>query len=378
MDDPGAQPPDHRSFIGFGDPDDGHSAELGKPEGKGFIRRHKAITALLTVFVLVGASVLAVAFYLNHEIGNIPRIDLNLPAANRPAAPSGKYQQSMNILLAGADNGDAGGETIAQTVKKGTWSPGVHRSDTIMVLHLTSDRRHAYLISVPRDTYTGIDGYGMQKINAAFSFGGPSLYVQTLEQFTGLRMQHLAIIDWNGFRDLSTALGGVRVYVAKNTYDSSSSKIIWSQGYTTLEGERALAYVRTRHGLSNGDFDRIQRQQNFMRAALSQAASKGSLTNPIRFKNMLHAITTNLTVDSEFSNSDIRSLAWSLRQLRPKDITFITSPMKRFDQNASGDVIIPDLAKTRELFGDVATDDLGVYVSKYGGAGSLGTPTNVS
>jgi LCP family protein required for cell wall assembly len=375
MDEAGDEPRGEDSFIGFSD--GSHPPEEEKQKKRGFFRRHKAITVLLTVLGLIGALVLGAAFYLNQQISHIPRVELNIPEANRPAAPAGKYQKSMNILLAGADNGDAGGETIAETVKKGTWKPGAHRSDTIMVLHLTSDRKHAYLISVPRDTYTGIDGYGKQKINAAFSFGGPSLYVQTLEQFTGLRMAHLAIIDWNGFRDLSTALGGVRVYIAQNSYDTMHGNT-WTKGYTTLKGDRALSYVRTRYGLHNGDFDRIQRQQNFMRAALAQAASKGSLTNPIRFKNMLQAITHNLTVDSDFSNGDIRSLAWSLRQLRPKDITFITAPMKRFDRNQAGSVIIPDLAKTRELFGDVATDDLGEYVRKYGGAGSLGSPTNVS
>ncbi len=158
----------------------------------------------------------------------------------------------------------------------------------------------------------------------------------------------------------------------------SARKVHWTKGYTTLQGNRALAYVRERHGLKNGDFDRIKRQQNFMRAALSQAASKGSLTNPVRFKNMLQAITSNLTVDSGFTNSDIRSLSWSLRHLRSNDITFITTPIKRFAQNGSGDVIIPDLAKTRELFGDVATDDLPAYVKKYGGEGSLGAAAHVS
>jgi LCP family protein required for cell wall assembly len=389
MDEAGDLPRDEDSFIGFSNgsqsgaqsddefDDESGDRSPGPRRKRGFVRRHKAITALLTALGLICALVAGAAWYLNREIGHIPRVQLNIPEAGRPDAPTGKFKKSMNILLAGADNGDAGGETIAQTVKSGTWSPGVHRSDTIMVLHLTADRKHAYLVSVPRDTYTGIDGYGHQKINAAFSFGGPSLYVQTLEQFTGLRMQHLAIIDWNGFRDLSTALGGVKVYISQNSYDGSNN-LRWAKGYTTLEGARALAYVRTRHGLANGDFDRIKRQQNFMRAALSQAASKGSLTNPIRFKNMLNAITDNLTVDSGFSNSDIRNLAWSLRQLRPRDITFITAPMKRFDRNAAGAVIIPDLAKTRELFGAVATDDLQAYVAKYGGAGSLGAPTDVS
>ena len=375
MEDAGDQPPSS-SFFGRDDRETDESAPAPATRKRGFFRRHKAITVLTALAAAVVLTIGGIALYINKEIGNIPRVRISIPDKDRPAAPSGKYKSSMNILLAGADNGDDKGDSIAQTVAKGAWHPGVHRSDTIMVLHLTADRKHAYLISVPRDTYTNVDGYGMQKINAAFSFGGPSLYVQTLEQFSGLRMKHLAIIDWNGFRDVSNALGGVRVYVSENSFNSSHD-VHWTKGWQTIKGERALEYVRTRHGLAGGDFDRIQRQQNFMRAMLSQLASRGTLTNPVKFKNSLHAMTTNLTVDDEFGNGDIRSLAWSLRHLRPKDITFLTTPMKRFDSNEAGSVIIPDLAKTRELFGDVATDDLDEYVKKYGGAGGLHAPTDV-
>lgn len=375
MDHAGDQPPSS-SFFGRDEHEVDEPAADPAPRKCGFFRRHKALTVLTALAAVAVLAIGMVALYINNEIGHIPRVQISIPEQDRPAAPTGEYAKSMNILLAGADNGDDKGDSIAETVAKGAWRPGVHRSDTIMVLHLTADRKHAYLISVPRDTYTNVSGYGMQKINAAFSFGGPSLYVQTLEQFSGLRMAHLAIIDWNGFRDVSTALGGVRVYVSQTSYNSAHG-VRWAKGWQTIEGERALEYVRTRHGLAGGDFDRIQRQQNFMRAMLAQLVSRGTMTNPIKFKNSLHAVTGNLTVDNDLSNGDIRSLAWSLRKLRPKDITFLTTPMKRFDSNEAGSVIIPDLARTRELFGDVATDDLDEYVAKYGGAGSLHAPTDV-
>lgn len=339
---------------------------------RGFFRRHKAFSAFAGIVTLLLVGVIAVAGYLNHQIDQIPRVPLTIKGP-RPAEVNAK---SMNILLAGADNGDAKGPTIAQSVAKGSWTPGEHRSDTIMVLHLTADRKHAYIVSVPRDTYVNVDGYGMQKINAAFSLGGPSLYVQTLEQFTQLRMNHLAIIDWNGFRDMSTALGGVRVYVAQNSYDSAAG-LHWTKGYQTVEGNRALRYVRQRHGLPNGDFDRIRRQQNFLRSALGQAADKGKLSNPLRFKNMLTSVTGNLTVDSDLSNSKIRDLAWSLRHLRASDITFIQLPFKSFADTSVGSVVNPNLSRTHELFSDVATDDLDQYVAKYGAKDVLSTPTNV-
>ncbi|GGF43782.1 transcriptional regulator [Marmoricola endophyticus] len=335
-------------------------------------RRHKALSAFAGLLVLLLVVVGGAALYLNHQLGSIPRITIDPPAAGRPAAPS---NDSMNILLAGVDNGD-NGDSIAEEVASGKWKPGSHRSDTLIVLHLTADRKHAYLVSIPRDSYVPVQGYGKQKINAAFSYGGPSLAVQTVEQFTGLRMEHVALIDWNGFRDLSTALGGVRVYVPETTRTSKGT--VWQKGYTTLEGDRALKYVRTRYGLKNGDYDRIQRQQNFLRAALDQAGAKGNLTKPLRFRDLLRAVTTNLTVDSQFTNSQIRGLAWSLRGLRSDDITFITAPKKRFASNDAGSVIIPDVDRTKELFGAVTADELDTYVAKYGdGAQTLNSKTGV-
>ncbi|MCW2756482.1 MAG: hypothetical protein JWO46_228, partial [Nocardioidaceae bacterium] len=306
--------PDEHLLDDDTEPDtEADSDEPDEPRA-GFIRRHRALTVLVGTLCILLALVAGGAWYLNHQIDQIPRIAIKINGP-RPAAPAGR---SMNILLAGADNGDSA-DTIADAVAKGVWKPGSHRSDTIMVLHLTADRKHAYLISIPRDTYVSVDGYGKQKINAAFSFGGPSLYVQTVEQFTQLRMQHLAIIDWNGFKDLSTALGGVRVYVAQDSYDSVSG-LTWKKGWQTVEGYQALLYVRQRHGLPNGDFDRIARQQNFLRAALGQAKQKGNLANPVRFTSMMQAITRNLTVDAGLSTGDIRSLAWSLRGLKASDI----------------------------------------------------------
>ncbi|HEY5419624.1 MAG TPA: LCP family protein, partial [Marmoricola sp.] len=196
MDHTGDQP-STSSFFGRDDDDDvDEPAPAPAPRRRGFFRRHKALTVLTALAAVAVLAIGMVALYINNEIGDIPRVQISVPEKDRPAAPTGKYAKSMNILLAGADNGDDQGDSIAETVAKGAWRPGVHRSDTIMVLHLTSDRKHAYLISVPRDTYTNVDGYGKQKINAAFSFGGPSLYLRTLEQFSGLRMKHLAIIDW--------------------------------------------------------------------------------------------------------------------------------------------------------------------------------------
>ena len=331
-----------------------------------WISRHKALVVLVALFGLLFSLVGGWAIYLNDQLGDVPRIDLGLDEDSRPDRPTGSAGEAVNILLAGADAGE--GPSIAKAVSSGDWQAGSHRSDTIMIMHITGDRKHAYVISIPRDTWTSIDGYGMSKINAAFSFGGPSLYVQTLEQFTGLRMDHLAVIDWNGFKDLTNALGGVDVYVPPG------GKL--EAGNQTLQGDEALKYVRTRYGLPNGDFDRIKRQQNFLRSIMQKLVSQGTLMNPIKLTKSIGAITDNLILDDEFDNGEIRDLALSMRSIKPADVTFITVPFGRFARISGQSVVLVDKAKTRALLGAVLTDELESYLEDHeadvlGGAKSV-------
>jgi LCP family protein required for cell wall assembly len=342
----------------------------------GWIGRHKALFGFLALVGVLFAGVAGWAAYLNNQIGDVPRIDLGLDEEQRPERATGAAADSLNILLAGADSGDNGGPSIAEAVKSGNWQPGSFRSDTIMILHITADRDAAYLISVPRDSWVNIPGHGMNKINAAFSLGGPSLYLQTMEQFSGLRMDHLAIIDWEGFRSLTSALGGVEVYIPETVTDPSTGKT-WEQGTQTLAGDEALKYVRQRKGLANGDFDRIKRQQNFMRATMSQLLSQGTMSNPIKLTNALQAITSNLTVDQDFSNKKMRELAVSLRGLRTNDVTFITIPTEccRTINGQSTVTVLED--QTKALFGAVLADELDAYLKSNEG-NLLGDPKSVS
>jgi len=313
--------------------------------------------------------------YLDSEISKVPRIVLDLDEDSRPEPATGKAAESLDILLAGADAGN--GPSIAEAVAAGKWEPYSHRSDTIIVMHVTADRERAYLVSVPRDTWVRIDGIGMSKINAAFAAGGPSLYMQTLEEFSGLRMDHLAIIDWEGFRDLTKAIGGVPVNIPKDVYDSSQ-KVQWRAGQQELEGELALQYVRMRYGLENGDFDRIRRQQNFLRAFMKKMLSTGTTSNPIKLTNSVEAIVKYLTVDDEFTNGDMRSIALSLRSLEEEDVTFITVPQKRYATIDGQSVVIVDKAQTQALFEAVENDDLDSYIDEYGKKDVLGKQRTVS
>jgi LCP family protein required for cell wall assembly len=238
------------------------------------------------------------------------------------------------------------------------------RTDTIMVLHITEDRDAAYFISIPRDTWTAVPGHEDQKINAGFSLGGPELYVRTVERFTGIHIDHMAVIDWEGFKGLTKAIGGVDVTVPETVTDSTTGKT-WQQGRVHLEGENALAYVRQRHGLPNGDFDRIQRQQNFIRAVIAKLLSKGTLLNPIRLSKAVNTLTAQLTLDSTFSNSEVRDLAISLRGLRTDDVTFVTVPLEKYARIRGQSAVLADPRIVSELFAAADADELEQHIKDW-------------
>ncbi len=324
----------------------GTGASAARPRRGAWVVRHKVVAGLLAVFLVLGVGGGAWLWYLNGLTASIEKFGLTLPDSQRPLmAPDPQDPQDpqpLNILLAGADNGPGPG--IAEEVAAGQWKPDQHRSDTIMIMHVSADRERVSLVSIPRDTYVEIydetgQPQGRAKINDAFSQYGPSGYLSTVEHLTGLRMDHLAIMDWAGFRELTTALGGVEVYIPE-TFRDDSQNITWEKGFTELEGQPALQYVRTRYGLANGDFDRIRRQQNFMRALLDKLVSNGTTANPVRLTNVLQAVVSNVTVDDGWESSDIRDLALSLRGIGAEDVTFVTAPLGTYATTKYGESIV--------------------------------------
>ncbi len=344
---------------------EGSSATAGPK--RGFLRSHKALVALVAIFAVLAAGAGGYLWWLNSQLGNIDRV--SVPSIHQlPAHRQHESSYPLNILLLGADHGGVG-QSVAQDLKDGKWTPWKHLSDTIMLVHIPADRQSVQLVSIPRDTWTKIDGYpydnGYAKINAAFSYGGPTLSVKTVQQLTHIRIDHVAIIDWVGFQDLTTALGGVRVYIPHTFYDDSQ-RIWWHQGWANLQGKLALQYVRTRHGLTNGDFDRIKRQQNFLRETMAQVLSSSTTHNPIQLAKVVKVITSNLTVDDTWDNSEIRSLAWSLRNVTAHDVQFLTAPLGRYDTTPDGQSIVRLAPKqSQALFAAVKHDTVKHYLHKH-------------
>jgi anionic cell wall polymer biosynthesis LytR-Cps2A-Psr (LCP) family protein len=171
-----------------------------------------------------------------------------------------------------------------------------------------------------------VPDHGPAKVNAAFSFGGPPLLIRTVEELTGVRVDHLAVIDFEGFEQMTDSLGGVRVGTA--------------DGPVRMDGEEALAYVRERKSLPNGDLDRVERQQAWIRGVVSEALTAGTLTNPLRLNSFLDATTRSLAVDDALSIGEMRDLALSMRSVRSGDLAFLTAPVAGLGRSPDGQSIV--------------------------------------
>lgn len=342
-----------------------------------FAGRHKILVGLTVFLVLLGTSAAGFLYWADQQIGNIPRVQVEYFEQQEAEAPKEDVvedKRPLNILLLGADKREGAepgkSASIEEELADGKWTPFSHRSDTIMIAHISADREEVQLISIPRDTWVPVKGYPADdehaKINAAFAYGGPSLAVDTVNELTSIPIDHLAIIDWAGFKDLTTALGGVRVYIPETFYDTKQ-RISWEKGWQELEGDQALAYVRTRYNLpdESGDFGRIARQQNFMRATMSKLLSSGTVNNPYKLRGVINTITKYLTVDETWDNDEIRSLALSMRSLRSANVEFLTAPLGRYDYVGEQSIVRLAPKQSQALFDAVRTDDIDSYLERY-------------
>jgi LCP family protein required for cell wall assembly len=230
------------------------------------------------------------------------------------------------------------------------------RSDVIILMHITGDRQKVYLVHFPRDMYVDVPGRGKDKINAAYAYGGPQLLVRTLRSLVDVPIDHVAIVGFEGFKAMTDAVGGVDVYAEEASTSLGTVHI----GMNHLDGEAALGFVQERYELSRGDISRGRRQQAFLKALILKVLSRQTLTNPVRFAQLVDAATRNVTVDNAFSVADIYSQALAMRNLRSEDIVFITAPISGLGTSPQGASIdIVDDVKMAELSAALRSDDMG-------------------
>ncbi|MFE0100440.1 LCP family protein [Streptomyces sp. NPDC059009] len=306
-------------------------------------KRGRGRRALLTV---VSFGVLATAgagwVYLRLN-GNINTFGSDGISDDRPGADSSKGQ---NVLVIGSD-ARTGGNSALGGGDKGD----IGRSDTAFLLHVYADRKHAVAVSIPRDTLVDIppcrlpDGSWTKTqpdtmFNAAYSVGqtakgNPACTQNTVEQLTGLRVDHTVVVDFKGFASLTDVVGGVEVCLPKDVYEGdlnpnrgSRGDRLFSKGPQEVSGTKALDYVRIRHGIGDGsDIGRIKRQQAFVASLLKKVKSDG--LTPTKLLPLADAATKSLTVDPGLGSADkLISFAMSLRDIDLSNTKFVTLPWR--------------------------------------------------
>ena len=308
------------------------------------------IAAAVLLVAVIGAGLWYAATIDRSLTENINR-GIELPTDSSSVRPPKEPHETgtLNYVLLGSDSRDPGNE-------------GNGRSDTIMLVHLNAKRTMAYIVSFPRDMYVNIPGYGRNKINAAFAFGGTPLAVRTLESLTGVRMDHVALIDFEGFIRLTQDLHGVTVM---NKTAFSSHGFDFPTGKITISGEEALWFVRERHQLPGGDLDRAENQRNVIKAIVQKGLSAKVISDPATFTTFLGNVAKYLTVDNDLSDDEITRTAHSLR-LTGKDVDLLQAPISGYGTSRDGQSIdIVDTAKMAELSTALKKDKLSEYVKKY-------------
>jgi LCP family protein required for cell wall assembly len=328
-------------------------------------RRLARLALVMVLVLLVFAGLVAAGgAYVVHRLErsydrNIQRFGdpfTSIPQQERPAPVN---NAAMNVLLLGSDSRISAGDPSQ-------WVVGAQRTDAIMIVHIPADRSAAYVVSIPRDSYVPIPGYGKNKINAAFSFGGPALMVRTVEKLTGVRIDHMVVVDFTGFRDITDALGGVTITVPRATSDERAS---FRAGTYRMDGATALNYVRQRHHLPGGDFDRERRQQNWIRSVSGEAISTGTLTHPFTLNKVLTALTKSIATDDSFTIGEMRDLAVSLRGIHSDDLAMVTAPVAGTDMiggthGPAMSIVLLDRAKDAVLWKAIASDRMAAWAAK--------------
>ncbi|MEZ5096625.1 MAG: LCP family protein [Nocardioides sp.] len=223
------------------------------------------------------------------------------PDGDRPAE-----QPGTTYLLVGSDSRE--GLSKAERRRLGTGNAGGQRTDTIMLLH-TGDGPDL-LLSIPRDSLVDIPGHGRTKINAAFAYGGPKLLVQTIEDNTGIRIDHYVEIGLGGFVNVVDAVGGVQICPTEAMKDPLANLDI-KKGCQDADGVTALGYARSRHTSQLGDIDRARHQREVFSAVGHKAVAPWSVLNPVRYTRLWSA-ATNLRISSGTGPVDLGRFAWAM------------------------------------------------------------------
>jgi LCP family protein required for cell wall assembly len=348
---------------------DSRAAGRGRTAGaEGSRGRARAVVTTRAVAALVALVILATSgwgWYLGQVAdASVNRTDA-IPADGN--TESG-VREAMNLLLVGSDSRSR--LTAEQLGQLNAGEDSGLNTDTMILVHVPADGSRASFVSFPRDSYVQIPGHGWDKLNAAYSLGaqgapagsddaerqaaGAQLLIQTISGLTGLQIDHYAEVDLLGFFELSNVVGGVQVNLCSPARDSFSG-VNLPAGVQTISGQQALAFVRQRHGLPRGDFDRIVRQQTFIAGMIRKMLSENVLLDLGKQRELVEAAAGSLTVDQSL---DLFGLASQLQSVTADSIDFQTIPYVGDDEDRQGRYILrlQDEDTLHEFFADLSAD----------------------
>ena len=313
-------------------------------------------------FVLVGVGA-AGYFYLQHLEGNVTTTDVGSAGASNFSK-----DEAFSILIVGTDKRTGeGNEGYGDKGSSG-------HADTTILLHVAKDRSNATALSIPRDLIVDIPDCptkledGSEKVvpglrgvrfNRSLGEGGrdPGCTMRTVKENTGIQVDHFMMADFNAVKTLTTAVDGVDVCVEKPVNDKES-KLVLPAGESTVEGERALAFVRTRKSFGNsGDLDRIKVQQQFLGSLMRKMSSSDTLTSPSKLLKLAEAATKALTVDKAIGNvGTLKDIALELKKVPTKNIAFTTVPVKDNPAEAVKATVVLDESQAPQVFDMIKND----------------------
>jgi LCP family protein required for cell wall assembly len=327
-------------------------------------KRHVLRWIAVAAVVILGAGTLTAYLKYRAVYDSITRISVPGQAlGNRPPVYS---TTSMNILVYGSDS--RAGLTPHEQYILRTGDDQTDNTDTIMVVHISPGRHQVTVVSIPRDTMVPMyqcdsgPGYAGQQadpnaevmINSLLQIGGPTCLWKTVEQQTGIRINHFIGIGMLGFVKVIDDLGGVNVCVPYNVNDSVSGLALKS-GEQHITGIQALAFWRTREDIGTGsDLERIQRDQFMSAQVVKGVLGSDLLSNPIRLLSVITDAAASMTTDSGMTVSDLMEIAESFHDLSSKNVQFITVPNEPWTQNP--DRIQFEQPQAGEVFSAIAHD----------------------
>jgi LCP family protein required for cell wall assembly len=212
-----------------------------------------------------------------------------------------------------------------------------------MLVHVPADRRSVHVVSIMRDLYVNIPGYGASKINDSLSVGGIPLAARTVGELMGTPIDHIVMLDFNGFRALTDALGGIDVNVTLPFQAPFDTHHVFPPGINHLDGQAALEFVRERYAFVDGDYQRVRNQPTFLRAILARLTSDSVLTDVTALRGLVNFAGSYLTVDQGFDPVGVAVLAYAMRGIDPNSFVSLTLPTAGTGTVAGGaSVVFPD------------------------------------